>query len=213
MKHIKLNGPLISKLVIITLVASITFLVVFLSTGRELDNSTATVISNTGSIADIQVAEQPEQTDNDAVQMQATLQNDSLIFLIEEEKLAHDVYTVLHQIYGTQVFANILESEETHQSRVLTLLQARGISDPRSTELGVFNNTELQKLYDSLISQGKQSISDAFRVGVTIEEKDITDITNQLATATDSDIISALNSLRSGSENHLRAFNRQLSRY
>ena len=64
-----------------------------------------------------------------------------------------------------------------------------------------------------MIAQGKQSVTEAYRVGVAIEEKDIEDITDQLATATDSDIVVTLESLRSGSENHLRAFNRQLGNY
>ncbi len=135
---------------------------------------------------------------------------DQLLYLIEEEKLAHDVYTVMHQKYGANVFGNILQSETTHQSRVLTLLQARAIADPRSTELGVFKNQELQDLYNQLIKQGEQQASEAYKVGVIIEEKDIADISTQLATATDEDIIQTLESLREASENHLRAFNRQL---
>lgn len=133
-----------------------------------------------------------------------------LLYLIEEEKLAHDVYTVMFQKYGATVFGNILESESTHQGRVLTLLQSRNIPDPRSSEIGVFNNSELQKLYDTLIAQGNQSTTEAYKVGVAIEEKDIADINVQLGTASDDDVISALEVLRKGSENHLRAFNRQL---
>ena len=135
---------------------------------------------------------------------------DLLEYLIEEEKLAHDVYTVMYQKYGANVFGNILESETTHQGMVLALLQERNIQDPRSTELGVFNNNELQQLYDKLIAQGNISATEAYKVGVIIEEKDIADISNQLATTTDQDIVPTLESLRSGSENHLRAFNRQL---
>lgn len=133
-----------------------------------------------------------------------------LLYLIEEEKLAHDVYTVMFQKYGATVFGNILESESTHQGRVLTLLQSRNIPDPRSSEIGVFNNSELQTLYDTLITQGNQSATEAYKVGVAIEEKDIADINVQLGTASDDDVISALEVLRKGSENHLRAFNRQL---
>lgn len=133
-----------------------------------------------------------------------------LLYLIEEEKLAHDVYTVMYQKYGAKVFGNILESESTHQARVLTLLQARGIADPRSSELGVFNNAELQTLYDNLIAQGSQSAAGAYRAGVTIEEKDIEDISVQLSTADGEDVIATLEDLRKGSENHLRAFNRQI---
>jgi hypothetical protein len=135
---------------------------------------------------------------------------EQLVYLIEEEKLAHDVYTVMYQKYGANVFGNILESESTHQGRVLVLLQARNIQDPRSTEVGVFKNTELQNLYNSLIEQGNISATEAYKAGVAIEEKDIKDITNQLATTQDQDIVTTLEALRSGSENHLRAFNRQL---
>ena len=133
-----------------------------------------------------------------------------LLYLIEEEKLAHDVYTVMYQKYGARVFGNILKSEETHQGRVLTLLQARNIADPRSEELGVFKNQELQTLYNQLIEQGNKSEVEAYKVGVIIEEKDIADISAQLATATEQDVISTLEDLRRESESHLRAFNRQL---
>lgn len=140
-------------------------------------------------------------------------QEDLLLYLIEEEKLAHDVYTVMNQTYGAKVFGNILSSEQNHQGQVLTLLQARNIADPRTSELGTFKNAELQALYDQLIAQGKQNITEAHKVGVAIEEKDIADISKQLATATESDMVTTLERLRTGSENHLRAFNRQLSRY
>jgi hypothetical protein len=139
-------------------------------------------------------------------------ETEQLLYLIEEEKLAHDVYTVMYKKYGANVFGNILESESTHQSRVLSLMQTRGIADPRSSELGVFKNTELQKLYDDLIEQGNQSAQEAYKVGVAIEEKDIADISKQLETSTASDVVETLEDLRRGSENHLRAFNRQLDR-
>ncbi len=139
----------------------------------------------------------------------ATSTESSLLYLIEEEKLAHDVYMKMYEKYGANVFGNILQSEATHQDKVLGLMQARSIADPRSTEIGVFKNSELQKLYDQLIAQGNQNVNEAYKVGVVIEEKDIADINTQLSTASDSDIITTLESLRRGSENHLRAFNRQ----
>jgi hypothetical protein len=138
------------------------------------------------------------------------LTEQQLLYLIEEEKLAHDVYTVFFEKYGARVFGNILESESTHQERVLTLLEARNIADPRSPEIGVFTNSDLQKFYDDLIAQGMQSEIEAFRAGVIIEETDIADLSEQLSTTTDEDVVLALEDLRRGSENHLRAFNKQL---
>lgn len=132
-----------------------------------------------------------------------------LLYRIEEEKLAHDVYTKMYELYGVRVFGNILSSEQAHQSRVLTLLQARNVADPRSAELGVFRNQELQTLYNQLIAQGSKSVIQAYKAGIAIEEKDIADINAQLKTASDQDVILTLEGLRRGSENHLRAFSSQ----
>lgn len=83
----------------------------------------------------------------------------------------------------------------------MELLQTRAIDDPRSREFGVFNNNELQELYNALIVQGKTSVSEAYKGGVAIEEKDISDITKQLSAATESGIVDTLTSLCNGYEN------------
>jgi len=140
----------------------------------------------------------------------ANATKDQLLYLIEEEKLAHDVYEAMFAIWGARVFGNILQSESSHQSQVLTVMQARNIADPRSSTSGVFVNNELQVLYNELIAKGSKSAIDAYEVGVAIEELDIDDLTKMLATAKDVDVIAMMENLRRGSENHLRAFNNQL---
>lgn len=135
---------------------------------------------------------------------------EQLIYLIEEEKLAHDVYTAMFDLWGARVFGNILKSEESHQSQVLAVMDTRDIKDPRSSKTGVFQNDQLQQLYNELIAKGSNSAVDAYEVGVAIEELDIDDLSKMLATAKDSDVISMMENLRRGSENHLRAFNNQL---
>ena len=133
-----------------------------------------------------------------------------LAYLIEEEKLAHDVYTAMYDLWGARVFGNILQSEQSHQSQVLVVMENYKVTDPRKSGLGEFKNQELQKLYDELIAKGSKSAVDAYEVGVAIEELDIKDITDMLATAVKVDVIAMMENLRQGSENHLRAFNRQL---
>jgi hypothetical protein len=135
---------------------------------------------------------------------------DLLVYLIEEEKLAHDVYTVLSQQWGGNTFSNILASERTHQEMVLGLLSSYGVIDPRSQDIGVFTNPELQALYDQLVTQGMTSQTEAYAVGVLIEQTDIADLTSAIGTTTDSSIISVLEKLRSASESHLAAFNSKL---
>ena len=172
---------------------------------QEETNSKVTVQQDGGNTSN-----QKSTAPSGASTTNSTSTEELTLYLIEEEKLAHDVYTVMYQKYGAKVFGNILESESSHQAQVLALLQARNISDPRSSEIGVFKNQELQALYNQLIKQGNISATEAYKVGVIIEEKDIADISAQLATTTESDVVATLEKLRQGSENHLRAFNRQL---
>lgn len=135
-----------------------------------------------------------------------------LTYMIEEEKLAHDVYQVLYEKWGSRVFSNISKSELNHQEQLLAVLMSRNIDDPRSSQVGVFQNQDLQALYNKLIAQGSQSVSEAYKVGVAIEELDIADLQKAIAElgSSDSDIANAYQSLLGGSQRHLRAFNRQL---
>ena len=132
----------------------------------------------------------------------------ALVFLIEEEKLAHDVYVTLGDLWGSNIFPNIAASETTHQDLVLPLLDERAIADPRSTEVGVFTDPALQALYDELVASGSQSLDDAIEAGIAIEEKDITDLSVAISSEDEADVISVLERLLAGSENHLRSFER-----
>lgn len=153
-------------------------------------------------------AQELEQESEIATQAKNT--DDLLLYLIEEEKLAHDVYTVLGETWGGNTFSNILASESTHQDQVLSLLNTYGLTDPRSAEVGVFANPDLQALYDQLIAKGTTSQTEAYKVGVLIEETDITDLTTAINSTTDATIVATLEKLRSASESHLAAFTKKL---
>ena len=132
---------------------------------------------------------------------------EGLLYMREEEKLAHDVYITLYNVWGTPVFQNIANSEQTHTEAVKTLLDSYGLEDPAvSAPVGVFVNADLQALYDDLVAWGSQSLADALKVGAAIEEIDILDLKANLATLTALDIQQVYENLLFGSENHLRAF-------
>ena len=134
-----------------------------------------------------------------------------LIFMREEEKLARDVYTTFSAQYTIPVFKNIAKSEQWHMDRVLCLLNYYNIEDPAQEEVGVFNNSELQKLYNNLVEQGSASLIDALTVGATIEDVDIRDL-SELASQTENEaIITIFEHLKCGSTNHMRAFSRILN--
>jgi hypothetical protein len=132
--------------------------------------------------------------------------SEALIFMREEEKLAHDVYVVMYELWGLPIFDNISSSELSHMQAVKTLLDGYGVPDPASDVLGVFTNPDLQALYNDLVAQGSQSLSDALRVGAAIEEIDILDLQERLAQTENADIQHVFTNLLNGSINHLRAF-------
>jgi len=135
----------------------------------------------------------------------------ALLFMREEEKLAHDVYLTLYEEWGLPIFQNISQSEQAHMEAIKTLLDRYGLQDPASNPLGVFTNPDLQRLYDELAARGGQSLADALKVGAAIEEIDILDLQERLAQSDKADIQQVFNNLLKGSQNHLRSFVSTLS--
>ena len=153
-----------------------------------------------------------------------------LVFMREEEKLAHDVYVELYEHYkkdgGTEliIFANIAASEQRHMDAMLGLLEKYQIVDPASPFPGVFANETLQKLYGNLVSGskenvpvlneptsgGKVGVEAALYVGAWIEERDMIDIMHAISVTSRADIVGVYTNLLCGSRSHLRAFVKKL---
>ncbi|MGW9629860.1 DUF2202 domain-containing protein [Agromyces sp. NPDC055520] len=124
----------------------------------------------------------------------------ALVFLMEEKRLAHDVYVTLGEEWGTGIFANIAGSETTHLSPVAPLLGDRGIDDPRSAEVGVFADPDPQSLHDQSVARGSTSLDEAIQVGILIEEKDITDLSAAITAEDESNVVSVFERLLAGLE-------------
>lgn len=132
-----------------------------------------------------------------------------LIYLVQEEKLARDVYAALAVSTGINKFANITKSEQSHMDQLKVILKTYGIKDPTlNLKVGVFVDKKLTALYKTLMTKGALSSADAIAVGVLIEQTDIKDINAMAKNVTQADIKLTLANLLKGSENHLAAFSR-----
>ena len=131
---------------------------------------------------------------------------EDLVYMREEEKLAHDIYITFYKQWGLQIFANIAESETTHTETVKALLDKYGLTDVALDHIGVFTNTNLQALYDQLVERGMASSMEALHVGALIEEVDMVDLEHAIDRATHDDIITVYENLLKGSRNHLRSY-------
>lgn len=142
------------------------------------------------------------------------IEQTSLLFMREEEKVARDVYLQLHELWGLQVFQNISASEQRHMDAILTLLDRYDLEDPSDgKDIGEFANANLQQLFDDLSEKGAASLVEALRVGALIEEVDIQDLQNAINDSVNNeDITYVYEQLKKGSVNHLNAFVTNLSR-
>ena len=150
--------------------------------------------------------------ENNEIQQASVLsqtEKDALVFMIEEEKLARDVYGYLYDTWSVNQFDNIKQSEQSHMDAVESLLKLYKM-DYTISGIGIFQNTELQNIYNSLITKGETSLIDALTVGATIEDLDINDLENWMFKIDNTEINTIFERLQCGSRNHLRAFTNSL---
>jgi hypothetical protein len=134
-----------------------------------------------------------------------------LAYMREEEKLARDVYQQLYTKWKLRIFSNIARSEQRHFESVGSLITAYGVQDPAAgAQAGVFTDTKLASLYQSLIAKGMVSIKDALEVGVVIEKVDIADLESALKATQKTDLKTVFTNLLAGSLNHQEAFENTL---
>jgi len=139
------------------------------------------------------------------------MEEEGILFMREEEKLARDVYLFFHEMYiDIPIFYNIAQSEQQHMDAIKNLIDRYGLEDPiAGNDIGEFTNQDLQNLYNALISQGSTLIA-ALEIGAEIEEIDIIDLKEYISQTDKDDIILVYNNLLKGSKNHLRAYVRDL---
>lgn len=140
-------------------------------------------------------------------------EQESILLMREEEKLARDVYTALYATWGIPIFKNIAQSEQIHMDEIGFLIKNYGLTDPVSNDIpGVFRNKELWELYKELVIEGGKDFISALNTGALIEDLDISDLKILLSQTNKNDIRIVYLNLEKGSRNHLRSFYYQLAR-
>jgi len=133
-------------------------------------------------------------------------QEEGLLYMREEEKLARDVYNYLYDKWNVNIFKNIAKSEQYHMDLLLEEVDLCKFDDPVLPEAGKFTNTHIQELYDALTAKGDKSLVDALEVGATVEDVDIFDLMNYSEKTDNKKLLDIYDKLTCGSRNHMRAF-------
>lgn len=140
-------------------------------------------------------------------------ERDTLLYMVDEEKLARDVYAKLYSVWNLPVFNNISESEQQHMDSLVGLLDRYGLKNEISLlPAGQFASPDMKALYDRLVASGSASLGAALTVGATIEDLDIADLQEAVAATDNEDLKIVYQNLMKGSRNHMRSFYGQLER-
>ncbi len=136
-----------------------------------------------------------------------TVEQQNLVFMREEEKLAWDLYREMHQIWGLSVFKSVSGEEKEHMKKMLGLLQMYNIPDPVQGDVpGRYVNVYISDIYQSLSQQGRRSVQDALKVCALQEEINILDLIRVSQSATQPKVLEVYAELQRNSISHLRSF-------
>jgi len=143
------------------------------------------------------------------------LEEEMLLFVWEEEKMARDVYLFLDEDERCKkpIFRKIADSEQVHMDKVFCLLIHFSLDDQVQDEIGIFSNPEIQILYDDLIALGSGPITDALTAGAIIEDFHIHDINVWMEKTENESILTVFGNIVCGSGNHLIKFVHQLKSF
>ncbi len=157
----------------------------------------------------------------------------SLAYMGNEERLAHDVYLNLYNFHKDvngadipQLYNIATRSETQHIAIVQNLVKSYEIDISQLSEVdenvvnenglssenmisGVYDIQKIQDLYDMLYAKGVSSRQDALEVGCMVEVTDIDDLDRYIQEAQASgasDIQASFETLREGSYSHYWAF-------
>ncbi|MCR3884649.1 DUF2202 domain-containing protein [Methanotrichaceae archaeon M04Ac] len=133
---------------------------------------------------------------------------DGMAFILEEERMARDLYMEFYKMTRLPVFLNVAGSEKIHIASILTLMNRRGIPAPQE-DPGVYADEALQRMYEDLLA-GADSPEAALRAAAQVEEASVHDLSMEIEGTLEPDLMSVYGGLMVGSEKHLRTFVRAL---
>lgn len=124
---------------------------------------------------------------------------DMLTYAAQDEYLAHNEYAKIIDKFGDKTpYSNIIEAEETHLKELKDLYAAYGMAFPQD------DSTEHLVIPVSLL--------EAAEAGVQAETDNIAMYERFLTKDIPDDVRNVFESLKAASENHLKAFQRQVDR-
>ena len=162
---------------------------------------------------------------NQSIQLTEEMQN-TLISMLNEQKLAYDIYMNLYNYHKEnstneiKQFYNIASKSVIKQyEAVRSLVKKYGLKDSLATKSindapnGVYDIQAVQDKYNNYYSLGQGSLEGALKVGCMVEVTDINDLNKSINIAQDtntSDVVSTIETLKEENYNEYWALDKAL---
>jgi hypothetical protein len=137
-----------------------------------------------------------------------------IMYLVEQEKLAHDFYRSLDTIWVTDIFNRVANEEFEHVGKLSAVAAELMISVPNHFNeypTGQFTDSKLRHLYAELMIAANFSLEDAYRTCANLEERKMYDLKMALKEPNFELENLTYKALLIGSEDNFKVFIRALS--
>ena len=149
------------------------------------------------------------EDENSGLSMEET---ESLKFTAEQEKLSVELYLYAFSAYNLPIFQEIANKKTRHLTEVRAVMEDLDVEDPtEGIGVGVFNNTEIQTLYNQMRSRIEEGQNNAFIAALTVEESIIHFSGISLSETSNNTLIELYEAIICGSKNHFRTFYSELT--
>lgn len=137
-----------------------------------------------------------------------------IMYLVEQEKLAHDFYRSLDTMWVTDIFNRVANEEYEHVGKLSAVAAELMISVPNHFNeypMGQFIDNKLRHLYAELMISANFSLEDAYRTSANLEERKMVDLKMALKEPNFELENLTYKALLIGSEDNFKAFIRALN--
>jgi hypothetical protein len=145
-----------------------------------------------------------EQTGDKNKKLNAT-ENRYIIYMIEGEKMARDLYYHFSQKYDFAQFEELYKAEQSQLQAIKQLAKKYDIENPAAKkDVGQFKNPEIQQFYDEFLKQGNKNLEEALKASSKAEEVAIQIYLRSIDGAEKADTKFVFEQLNIAAKNHLR---------
>lgn len=130
---------------------------------------------------------------------------EAVLFQIEEERMARELYVALGEKWGARQFRRIPQAERRHEDMLRALAARADLAVPAAVP-AKFASSVIQQRYDTLLARGLVSETEALAVGAVVERQDIADLQALRPQVAGTDLAPLVDALEAASERHLAAF-------